>query len=378
MTDKLKTVKIKNNIKAEYFSMENNKNKAGLRKSDFDKVVDGKSVSLYTLGNENGAEVSITNYGGKVVSLLVPDKNNQLVDVVTGYNSIDGYLNSGEIYFGATIGRYGNRIANGKFSIDGVEYKLKPNNGTNNLHGGEKGFHAVVWNAKQINESTLELTYLSADMEEGFPGNLDVKVIYKLNNDNQFVIDYFATTDKKTLCNLTNHTYFNLSGEGAETILDHVLKLNASYYTPTDDTAIPTGEMKEVKGTPMDFTKEKEIGAQIDDNFIDLEYGNGYDHNFVLDKQKEGVEKLGYIYSPKTNIQLDFYTDQPGVQLYTGNFMDGSQIGKKGKAYLKRSAFCLEAQYYPDSPNRPEFPSTILEPGQEYRQTTIYGFSLHE
>lgn len=359
-------------------SMGNDKNKAGLSNDNFDKTIGGKPVLLYTLENKNGAEVSITNYGGKVVSLLVPDKNNQMVDVVTGYNSINGYLNSGEIYFGAIIGRYGNRIANGKFSIDGSEYKLEQNNGLNNLHGGSGGFHAVVWDAKQTHKNTLELTYLSVDMEEGFPGNLDVKVIYKLNDENQLVIDYFATTDKKTLCNLTNHTYFNLNGEGAETILDHLLKLDASHYTPTDDTSIPTGEIKEVKATPMDFTKEKEIGAQIDDDFIDLKYGNGYDHNFVLDKQKDGVEKLGYIYSPETNIQMDFYTDQPGVQLYTGNFMDGSQIGKKDRAYQKRSAFCIEAQHYPDSPNRPEFPSTILEPEQEYRQTTIYGFSIHK
>jgi len=358
--------------------MKNDRNNAGLSKSDFDKIIDGKAVSLFTLENDKGAEVSITNYGGKVVSLLVPGKDNQMVDVVTGYDSIGGYLNSGEIYFGAAIGRYGNRIAKGEFSIDGVDYKLEQNNGPNSLHGGSGGFHAVVWDAKQTHKSTLELTYLSEDMEEGFPGNLNVKIVYKLNNDNQLVIDYFATTDKKTLCNLTNHTYFNLSGEGAETILDHVLKLDASHYTPTDDTAIPTGEIKEVKGTPMDFTNEKSIGSQIDEDFIDLKLGNGYDHNFVLDKKKKGVEKLGYIFSPLTNIQMDFYSDQPGVQLYTGNFMDGSQIGKKGKAYLRRSAFCLEAQYFPDSPNNPEFPSTILEPGEEYRQTTIYGFSFHE
>ncbi|MDA3815921.1 MAG: galactose mutarotase [Prolixibacteraceae bacterium] len=356
--------------------MKNDKNKAGIKKSDFDENVEGKAVSLYTLENSKGAEVSITNYGGKIVSLMVPAKSGQLVDVVTGYNSIEGYLNSGEIYFGAAIGRYGNRIANGKFSIDGVEYQLEKNNGPNSLHGGIKGFHAVVWNAKQKDAQTLELNYLSKDMEEGFPGNLEVKIVYKLNNDNQLVIDYYASTDKKTLCNLTNHTYFNLSGDGADTILDHVLKLDASHYTPSDDTAIPTGEIKNVEGTPMDFTKKKAIGAQIDDDFIDLKLGNGYDHNFVLDKKEDGVEKLGYIYSPKTNIQMDFYTDQPGVQLYTGNFMDGSQIGKKGKAYLKRSAFCLEAQYFPDSPNRPEFPSTVLKPGDEYRQTTIYGFTV--
>lgn len=355
-----------------------NENNAGIPKAAFNKEIDGKKVSLWTLCNKNGLEMTVSNYGAKVVSLLVPDKNDQLVDVVTGYNSIDDYLKSGEIYFGAAIGRYGNRIANGKFSLEGVEYKLAQNNGSNNLHGGPKGYHAVVWDVVQIDDATLELSYFSQDMEEGFPGNLSIKMIYQLTDDNEFLIDYFAETDKTTICNLTNHTYFNLSGEGSDTILDHVLKINADAYLPTNDEAIPLGNIADVKGTPMDFTSPKEIGKDIDSDFEALKLGNGYDHNYVINKNTADITPAAILYSPLSNIQMEVSTDQPGVQLYSGNFMNGTEIGKAGKAYLKRAAVCLEAQCFPDSPNQKQFPSVVLKPGEKYRQTTIHKFKIKE
>ncbi len=355
---------------------QNSVNQAGLKKTDFEKELNGKPISLWTLTNSNGLELSVTNYGAKVVSLLVPQIDGELVDVVTGYNNIEDYLNSGEIYFGAAIGRYGNRIAQGKFTLNGVEYTLAQNNAPNSLHGGPGGFHAVVWDAVQIDEQTLELSYLSKDMEEGFPGNLKVKMIYKLTNDDEFVIDYYAETDKKTLCNLTNHSYFNLSGEGSETILDHFLQINADGFLPTDETAIPTGAIEPVEETPMNFRKPLLIGSRIDENFEALKYGNGYDHNYVLNGERGKVEWAATVCSPVTKICMEVYTDQPGIQLYTGNYMDGSQIGKTGKAYLKRSAFCLEAQAFPDSPNQPAFPSVALSPGEVYRQTTVHKFGL--
>jgi aldose 1-epimerase len=345
-------------------------------KEAFEKVVNGKKVSLYTLVNDKGLEMKVTNFGAKVVSLMVPDKNGDLVDVVTGYNSIGGYLNSGEIYFGAAIGRYGNRIANGQFTLDGIEYKLAQNNGPNSLHGGPGGFHAVVWNANQTDKNTLELSYLSEHMEEGFPGNLDVKMVYKLTDNNEFLIEYYATTDKLTICNLTNHSYFNLSGEGSETILDHSLQINANAYLPTDETAIPLGYIAPVEGTPMDFLSPKSIGSRINDDFEALKLGNGYDHNYVLNGNPGELKLAAKACSPVSDICMEVFTDQPGIQLYTGNYMDGSQIGKTGKAYLKRSAFCLEAQGFPDSPNRPEFPSVVLKPGDTYMQTTVHKFSV--
>ncbi|MDA3880622.1 MAG: galactose mutarotase [Prolixibacteraceae bacterium] len=352
------------------------KNKIGIERKNFEKVIDEKQVSLYVLENSNGVELSVTNYGAKVVSLLVPDKNNKLTDVVTGYDNIDVYLKSGEPYFGAVIGRYGNRIANGEFNLDGVTYKLEQNNGPNSLHGGSKGFHAVVWDAVMLDKQTLELIYLSKDMEEGFPGNLLVKMIYKLTDDNEFVIDYSAETDKTTLCNLTNHTYFNLTGEGSDTILDHLLKINAKTYLPTNDVAIPLGHSADLEGTPMDFTNETVIGEKIDDDFIDLKLGNGYDHNYVVNEDKRGLVEAAVAFSPVSGIEMKVSTDQPGLQLYTGNYMNGTEIGKSGKAYVKRSAFCLEAQHYPDSPNQPQFPSVVLKPGQTYRQTTKHQFSI--
>lgn len=356
----------------------NNDNKAGINKSAFEKTIEGKQVSLWTIKNANGLELTVTNYGAKVVSLMVPDKNGILVDIVTGYNNIEDYLKSGEPYFGAAIGRYGNRIANGRFTLDGVDYKLAQNNSPNNLHGGPCGYHAVVWDVTQVDESTLELSYLSKDMEEGFPGNLQVKMIYKLTEDNEFLIDYFAETDKITLCNLTNHTYFNLSGEGSDTILDHVLQINADGYLPTNDVAIPLGEIADVKETPMDFTSPKIVGASIDVDFEALKLGNGYDHNYVINNNTGGITLAAKVFSPVTNIQMEVYTDQPGIQLYTGNYMNGTEIGKKGNAYLKRAGLCLEAQGFPDSPNQKQFPTTVLNPGDTYRQTTIHKFLVKE
>lgn len=352
------------------------KNKAGISKSAFEKEIDGKQVSLWTLTNANGLELSVTNYGGKVVSLLVPDKHGKMVDVVTGYKSIDDYLKSGEVYFGAAIGRYGNRIANGQFTLNGLMYQLEQNNGPNSLHGGPKGFHAVVWEVKQIDEKTMELSYLSKDMEEGFPGNLLVKMVYRLTDENEFRIDYFAETDKDTICNLTNHSYFNLSGEGSDTVLDHVLQINANAYLPTNEVAIPYGQLEAVEGTPMDFRQAISVGARIDDDFEALEFGNGYDHTYVINRKTEGIEQTATLYSPITGIQMEVLTNEPGVQLYTGNYMNGTEIGKSGRAYLKRAALCLETQHYPDSPNQPQFPSVNLCTGEKYHSITIHKFSL--
>lgn len=356
--------------------MTTKENKAGIAKSAFEKEIDGKKVSLWTLTNASGMEMTVTNYGGKVVSLLVPAKNGQLVDVVTGYNNIEDYLKSGEPYFGAAIGRYGNRIAGGKFTLDGITYSLAQNNGPNNLHGGPMGFHAVVWEASQLDENTLELTYTAQDGEEGFPGTLQVKMIYKLTDNNEFFIDYSATTDKKTVCNLTNHTYFNLSGEGCETILDHELMINADQYIPTDDVAIPLGHLADVEGTPMDFRKPIAIGDRIEADFQDLKFGNGYDHTYVINQSGEELSLTAQASSPVSGIKMTVYTDQPGVQLYSGNYMNGTETGKSGKPYLKRAGFCLETQKYPDSPNQLQFPSVVLNPGDTYRHTTVHHFGV--
>jgi len=353
-------------------------NRAGISKEAFEKTMDDKNISLWTLKNKNGMEMSVTNFGAKVVTLFVPDKDGNFVDVVTGFESIDKYIQSNELYFGAAIGRVGNRIAMGKFTIEGKEYKVIANNGENHLHGGERGLHAVVWDAKQTNQSTLELTYLSKDGEEGYPGNMEIKMIYKLTDDNGFEIEYYATTDKTTLCNLTHHSYFNLSGEGNETITDHQLYINAKGFTITDGGLIPTGEIVPVEGTPLDFTSPTAIGDRIYADYDALLKGFGYDHNFVIDKKETGVELVATAVSPVTKIKMDVYTDQPGIQLYSGNFMDGREIGLTGKPYKYRSAFCLETQKFPDAPNKPQFPSIILKPGDTYRHTCIYKFSVNQ
>jgi aldose 1-epimerase len=353
-------------------------NRAGLTKEAFEMKMDGNQISLWTLKNKNGMEMSVTNFGAKVVTLFVPDKNGNFVDVVTGFDKIDKYIHSNELYFGAAIGRVGNRIALGQFSIDGKDYKVVTNNGSNHLHGGERGLHAVVWNARQTAKNVLELTYNPKDMEEGYPGNMKIKMIYKLTNDNSFEIEYSATTDKTTLCNLTNHSYFNLSGQGNETILDHELYINAKSFTITDNELIPTGEIVPVAGTPLDFTTPAIIGSRIYANYEPLQYGFGYDHNFVIDKKMQGVELVATVSSPVTGIQMDVLSDQPGLQFYSGNFMDGREIGITGKPYKYRSAFCLETQKFPDAPHKPQFPSILLKPGDKYSHTCIYKFSVKQ
>ncbi|MBE9598501.1 aldose epimerase family protein [Pedobacter sp. MC2016-24] len=344
----------------------------------FKNRVKGKEVSLFVLKNKNGAEAAITNYGGRLVSLLVPDNKNEFKDVVLGYDSLKSYQKKGEPFFGALIGRYGNRIAKGKFSLEGKAYQLQLNDGINTLHGGFDGFFAQVWDAKKINEQTLELSYLSKDNEAGYPGNLQVKVTYNLTDDNSLKISYEATTDKSTVLNLTNHAYFNLNGAGDATITDHLLTIDADGYTPVDSTLIPTGKIEPVAGTPFDFSKATLIGARIDAVNEQLKFGKGYDHNFVL-RKGTGLRKAATVVSTKTGIAMDVLTEEPGLQFYSGNFMTGQDHdGKGGVSYPHRSAFCLETQHFPDSPNQAAFPSTVLKPGQTYKTNTVYKFYIQK
>lgn len=355
--------------------MENKYTLSGLSVANFNKSIDSKDVMLYTLSNKHGAELAITNYGAKIVSLMVPDRDGKLTDVVTGHNSIDEYLTSEEPYFGAICGRYGNRIAKGEFTLDGTVYHLAVNNGPNSLHGGIKGFNAVVWEAEPKDSQTLELKYVSADGEEGFPGKLTTTVTYHLTDENEVVISYHAATDKPTVLNLTNHSYFNLSGAGDPYIGDHVLTINADYYLPTDQTAIPYGPSEKVEGTPMDFTTPHEVGQRINDDFEQLIFGKGYDHTYVLNKEGNELSFCARCSSPKTGIVMEVFTTEPGVQLYTGNWMTGNFIGKNGQRYPERAALCLETQHFPDSPNHPAYPSTVLRPEEAFLSTTIYKFS---
>jgi aldose 1-epimerase len=344
-------------------------------KTAFGKTPDGQSIDLYTLTNKNGMQVAITNFGGIVVRITVADRGGKAEDVVLGYDSLDGYVND-KAYFGAIVGRYGNRIAQGKFTLDGATYTLARNNGENSLHGGTKGFNKAVWEAREVaakDGPSVELMYTSKDGEEGYPGNLSVKVVYTLTDRNELKIDYSATTDKKTVLNLTNHSYFNLNPAGGD-ILQHVLMIDADRFTPVDSGLIPTGELKGVAGTPFDFRKPTAIGARIEQDDEQLKLGKGYDHNFVL--KGKGVELAARVVEPTTGRVLEVLTDQPGVQFYSGNFLDGTVRGKGGKVYSRRSAFCLETQHFPDSPNHPKFPSTELKPGEKYHSTTIYKFSV--
>jgi aldose 1-epimerase len=341
----------------------------------FKSTIDGKQVGLFVLKNKNNASVAITNYGGRLVSLLVPDNKGTLTDVILGYDSLKNYQKPKEPYFGAIIGRYGNRIAKGKFNIGGKAYQLDINDGVNTLHGGFKGFYSRVFTPKQISANELQLTYTSADGEGGYPGNLSVKVTYTLSDDNALKIAYEATTDKPTIVNLTNHAYFNLNGAGNKTITDNLLKINADRFTPVDTTLIPTGKLQAVKGTPFDFTAFKAIGTDIGKTDEQLKNGKGYDHNFVLNKADINTS-IATVKSPVTGIIMDVYTEEPGLQFYSGNFLTGaSHDGKHGAAYGYRSALCLETQHFPDSPNQPSFPSTLLKPNQTYKTTTIYKFS---
>lgn len=346
--------------------------------SNFSKEMNGKEVSLYTLTNKNGLRADITNYGGKIVSLFVPDKDGVIDDIVTGYHTLDEFITSGEPYFGAIIGRYGNRIAKGEFTLDDETYTLATNNGENHLHGGPEGFHAVVWDANQTDGQTLVLTYLSEHMEEGYPGNLSVQVTYELNDNDELVISYLATTDHKTLVNLTNHAFFNLAGEGSSSINNHYLKINADYFTPVDEGLIPTGEISPVEGTPFDFREFTQIGERVESDHQQMIYGQGYDHNFVL-KADTPTDELNFaaaVYDPESGRLMEVFTKEPGIQFYGGNFLTGNETGKRGEAYLHRSSFCLETQHFPDSPNHPHFPSTTLEVGQQYNTTTVYRFGI--
>lgn len=356
----------------------NHKNQRPLIQPEaFHKLVDGKQVELFTLKNKNGLEMSVTNYGGRIVSLSVPDKSGEMADIVLGYDNIDGYLNADEQYFGASIGRYGNRIAKGSFKIDSLEYKLAVNNGQNSLHGGRKGFSAKVWDAVLKGKNEVELSLISPDMDEGYPGELKVTVNYKLTDANEVAISYRAETSKPTVLNLTNHSYFNFHGAGNGDILDHVLYLNASDYTPVDSTLIPTGKVEPVKGTPFDFTTPAAIGSRIKEQNEQLGYGMGYDHNYVLNKpDSKAVTLAASVYEPRSGRFMEVYTNEPGIQFYCGNFLKGKEIGKQNKPYNFRTAFCLETQHFPNSPNQPEFPSVILRPGEVYNSVCIYKFSV--
>jgi len=347
-----------------------------LNKNDFFKNINGKETTIYVLKNRNGLVSEITNYGARIVSLWVPDNNGNFDDIVLGFDNIDDYINAKEKYFGATIGRYGNRIKEGKFLINDKEYYLEKNNGLNHLHGGNMGFSDVVWNAKQIDNQTLELNYFSKNMEEGYPGNLNVKIIYHLNNKDELKIEYFAKTDESTHVNLTHHSFFNLLGAGNETINEHLLYINANSFTPVDETLIPTGNIELVANTPFDFSVPTKIGKRINQEDNQLNYGKGYDHNYVLNNSQSEEIIAAKVYEKKSGRTLEVYTNEPGMQFYAGNFLSGT-IGKHGKSYKKRSAFCLETQHFPNSPNQKNFPSTILKPNEEYYSICIYKFSIN-
>lgn len=339
------------------------------------------SIKLYKLTNKNGMQVHITNYGATITSILVPDRKGIMADVALGYNDVEGYINAiDRPYFGSIVGRFGNRIAGGKFSIDGQEYKLHTNNGPNHLHGGMMGLDKVVWNAKPLDEPAgkgLELTYRAKDGEEGYPGNLDISVTYRLTNNNEITIDYLATTDKPTHVNLTQHTYFNLKGEGEGDILDHELQINADQFTPVDETMIPTGELANVEGTPFDFRKSKAIGRDIASDHPQLKFGLGFDHNWVIKDDGQPLKTAAVLHEPGSGRTLTVLTQEPGLQFYCGNFLDGRLVGKSGKPYIHRSGLCLETQHFPDSPNQSKFPSTLLRPDQKYQTRTIYRFETH-
>lgn len=350
--------------------------KPSVSKTSFGKTAEGREVELFTLKNTVGSEARIATYGGTVVSLKVPDKSGKLGDIVLGYDSLADYEKH-TAFFGALIGRYGNRIANARFSLGGKEYKLAANNGLNHLHGGPMGYHRSVWNADSSADAggaNLILSYLSRDDEEGYPGNLNIKVVYTLTEKNELKIVYSATTDKETVVNLTHHSYFNLAGAGTGTILDHELALWSDRYTPTDAGSIPTGELRSVKGTPFDFTSPTKIGARINQADQQLDFGRGYDHNWILNKKGNELSLAAKVYEWTRGRTMEVWTTEPGVQFYSGNFLDASIKGKNGQDYPYRSGFCLEAQHFPDSPNRPEFPSTVLKRGKKYSQTTIYKF----
>jgi aldose 1-epimerase len=353
-----------------------------LRRAPFGRTADGQPVELFTLTNAHGVEVQLTNYGGIITALKTPDRSGRFDDIVLGYDSLNGYLRNSP-YFGAIVGRYGNRIAKGRFTLDGTTYHLAINNGPNSLHGGIRGFDKVVWNAEPFRNDGAEgvaLEYTSADMEEGYPGTLRARVTYSLTEDNRLIVDYQATSDKPTPINLTQHSYWNLAGDGSRDILAHVLTINADSMTPVDSTLIPTGEILQVAGTPFDFRTPMAIGARIDQRQnTQIRYGGGYDHNFVLNRGGAATGSLlhaAHVAEPSTGRTLDIFTTEPGIQFYSGNFLDGTITGKAGHIYRHRYGLALETQHYPDSPNHPNFPSTILRPGQQYRSRTVFAFGV--
>jgi aldose 1-epimerase len=353
---------------------------ARITRAPFGTLPTGEQVQAFTLTNARGLEMRVLDYGGIIFSLRTPDRTGNLGDIVLGFDDLQGYVKSSP-YFGAITGRYANRIAKGRFTLDGTTYKLAVNNGPNALHGGLKGFDKVVWQAEPSADSTavrLVLRYTSADGEEGYPGTLRTTVTYTLSDNNQLAVDYEATTDKPTPLNLTQHTYFNLAGEGSGTVLDHVVTIDADRYVPIDSTSIPTGDLPSVGGTPFDFRKPMPIGARIDQPDQQLKNGNGYDHTFVLNRPQgsSGLVHAAHVTEPISGRTLDVSTTEPGVQFYTGNFLDGKVVGKNGHAYPRRGGFCLETHHFPDSPNQPQFPSTILRPGETYRSRTVFTFGV--
>jgi len=345
-----------------------------IREESFIGVHNGKPTNLYTLKNKNGLVAQITNYGAIIVSIYVPDREGNLEDIVQGYDSIDEYIRGNEPYMGALCGRCANRIAKGKFSLQDKDYTLAVNNGPNHLHGGIAGFSKVVWDLVNYSGSGVQLKYLSKDGEEGYPGNLTVTVTYTLTDDDELRLDYMASTDKTTVVNLASHSYFNLSGEGSGSIYEHELMINGAFFTPIDETSAPTGEIRSVKGTFMDFTRSKKIGADINREDEQLKYGSGYDHNWVLNLRTGSLGLAAAAFDPRSGRSMEIYTTQPGVQLYTANWIDG-EMGKGGKKYGRRWAFCLETQHFADAVNKPHFPSTIIKPGEEYRHSCIHKFS---
>ncbi len=346
-----------------------------LDKTNFQTSIGGQKTDLFLLENEN-LKVFVTNYGARIVSLIVQDRFDQPLDIVLGFKSIDDYLEANEPYHGATIGRYANRISKGIFSLNGKKYNLPINNGVNHLHGGPKGFHNKIWTIVSFNKEKIVMSLNSKDGEMGYPGNLDVELIYQIV-DNQLEISYKASTDKKTPINLTNHSFFNLAGEGSGTINNHILKLNSDYYTPVDSTLIPTGEKMIVDGSPFDFRKPKAVGAEIDSTEEQIIYGGGYDHNFILKKPyQDSLSHAATVFEPNRGVKMEIFTTEPGIQFYGGNFMDGSDIGKYGKRFLYRESFALETQHYPNSPNNQGFPDVFLLPSEIYNSTSIYRFSV--
>jgi len=346
--------------------------------SEFGVMPNGQKSLIYTLVNQQGLEAKITDYGAKLVSLEIPDKNGLLADVILGYETLDQYL-KGDQYFGATVGRYANRIAKGKFTLEGKEYQLALNNGVNHLHGGPKGYQSLIWKSEIIDQNgfpSLKFTYHSPDGEENYPGNLDIEVVYTWKNDNSLSIDYKATTDQTTIVNLTHHSLFNLKGAGNGDILDHVLTINANAFTPVDSTLIPVGEIRPVANTPMDFTTPHPVGERISSDYEQIVKGRGYDHNWVLNKNQKGLTLAAELYEPESGRVMKVLTTEPGIQFYSGNFLDGSQIGKGNLPYKFRFGLALETQHYPDSPNHANFPSVVLKKGEVYTQTTVYSFSI--